>query len=48
MALNNDKDFFVSIAYMSSLGDAATGTGLIDPKRKIDAFGNIFEKEPNE
>jgi hypothetical protein len=48
MALNNDKDFWVTIAYMSSLGDVATGLGMINPKRKIDAFGNIFEKEPNE
>jgi hypothetical protein len=48
MAINNDKGFWTSIAYMSSLGDVTTGLGLTDPKRKIDAFGNIFEKEPNE
>jgi hypothetical protein len=49
MAMNSkDNDFFTTIAYMSSLGDVTTGAGLTNPKRKIDAFGNIFEKEPNE
>lgn len=49
MAMNSkDNDFFTTLAYMSSLGDVTTGAGLTNPKRKIDAFGNIFEKEPNE
>jgi hypothetical protein len=48
LAMNNDKRYETVLAYAFNLGETATDLGVINPRKKIDAFGNVFEKQPNE